>query len=56
MPGLDELIQALYRLAASLQAQAEAITQLAISNQEMANALLSQPDEDGEEQESGYLS
>jgi len=47
-PGLDGLILALSQLT-------EALIQLAMSNEARANAVMSQPD-DGGEQESGYLS
>jgi len=54
-PGLDGLILALSQLTEALIQQAEAISQLAMSNEARANAVMSQPD-DGGEQESGYLS
>jgi len=52
---LDGLILALSQLTEALVQQAEAISQLAMSNESLANAVASQPEEDGE-QESGYLS
>lgn len=54
VPGLESLIQALRELTEALIQQAEAISQLAMSNEALANAVMSQPD--GEEAESGYLS
>lgn len=62
-PGLDgrlvmamsHLTIALAELTEGLTKQAEAISQLAMSNEALADAVTSQPDE-GEEQESGYLS
>lgn len=54
-PDLDGLILALSQLTEALIQQAEAISQLAMSNEALANAVASQPEEDGE-QDSGYLS
>lgn len=54
--GLDlaDLIQGLTQLANALVQQSEAISQLAMSNVALADAVTSQPEED-EEQGSGYL-
>lgn len=52
--AMSHLTIALAELTEGLTKQAEAISQLAMSNQALADAVTSQPDE-GEEQESGYL-
>ena len=53
-PDSERLIQSLQSLTEALIQQAEAISQLAMSNVALADAVTSQPDED-EEQGSGYL-
>lgn len=55
MMAMSHLTIALAELTEGLTKQAEAISQLAMSNEALADAVTSQPDE-GEEQESGYLS